>query len=311
MTSNGRIMHFANFNVTFGSNEEPMLTHFEDIIFPAFCSGFKRGKKDEIPLFYMADVQIKKINDELVLVGNYIKDTRYDVHTTIQNGELVSTPASVPTAPYSRFIIFLQNHRMILVRNESQSPDIRSFQATVRVMMNDYIRSVNKTIKEKDNKLPSAEVNIVDIPLSSNIRAVLKDVSKINWLKIRFFPLNNDINPIPVAQNIDKEMKRMGCKRAALRFTSPESKAEVIDLIDRSAGLSVATLEVKDSKGNTTKIKDDDFTSSTRIAFGRDIQPEDDGYIIKQAKKNKVISVISEANKMLYNAIKDKIERMI
>ena len=136
MANSDRIMHFANFNITYGPNEEPMLSHFEDIIYPAFLSDYKRGKTDERPLFYMSDVKIKVIEDDYVLVGNYIKDTQYDVHTTIQDGELVSTPSSVPTAPYSRFIIFLKNHRMILVRNESQSPDIRSFQATVRVIVN-------------------------------------------------------------------------------------------------------------------------------------------------------------------------------
>ncbi|WP_294852258.1 hypothetical protein [uncultured Oscillibacter sp.] len=311
MADNERIMHFANFNVTFGPKEEPMLTHFEDIIFPAFLSDYKRGKLEERPLFYMADVYIKKINDELVLVGNYIKDTQYDVHTTIKDGELVSTPTSVPTAPYSRFIIFLKNHRMILVRNESQSPDIRSFQATVRSMLNDFIHKENRKRTDKGQTLPHALVNIVDIPLSKDIEAVLKDVSKINWLQIRFFPLNNDINPIPVAEDIDKQMKKMGSKHAHVQFKSPDSKAEVKDLIDRSSGLAVSTLEVIDASGNKTKIKEEQFTSSTKIPFGRDIQPEDDGYIIDQAKKDGVVSIVSEANRKLYDVVKGAIERLI
>ena len=32
----------ANFNVTFGKQDEPMLNYFETIIFPAFTSGIKR-----------------------------------------------------------------------------------------------------------------------------------------------------------------------------------------------------------------------------------------------------------------------------
>ena len=304
-------MHFANFNITYGPNEEPMLSHFEDIIYPAFLSDYKRGKTDERPLFYMSDVKIKVIEDDYVLVGNYIKDTQYDVHTTIQDGELVSTPSSVPTAPYSRFIIFLKNHRMILVRNESQSPDIRSFQATVRVIVNKYVSNTNRKIKEKKDKLPNALINIVDIPLPNDIEAVLKDVKKINWLKMRFFPLNNDIDPIPVAQNIDMEMKKIGSKRAHIQFTSPESKEEVKGLIDRSAGLAVSTLEVMDENGNKTKIKEEQFTSSSKISFGRDIKPEDDPYIVAQAKRDGVVSVVSEDNHKLYNRFKDIIARLM
>lgn len=38
------------------------------------------------------------------MVGNFIKETQYKVVTTVQEGVLASTPADVPTAPYSRFI---------------------------------------------------------------------------------------------------------------------------------------------------------------------------------------------------------------
>lgn len=310
MADNEKIMHFANFNITYGSNEEPMLLHFEDIIYPAFLSKFKRGKPDERPIFYFDGVDIKKINDEYVLVGNYIKDTQYDVHTTVQDGKLVSTPATVPTAPYARFIIFLKNHRMVLVRNESQSPDIRSFQATVRTILNKYIQEKNRTIKDKNRKLPYALVNIVDIPLQEDIEEVLKSVKKINLLKFRFFPLNNDINPIPIAQNINNEMKKIMSKRAHVQFTSPESKAEVKELIKESAGLAVATLEVQDANGNKTKIKEGQFTSNKKIAFSGDILAEDDSYIINQAKQDTVITQVSEDNLLLYEKFEPVIKKL-
>lgn len=249
MADNYKIMHYANFNITYGEKEEPMLEHFEDIIFPAFISNYRRGKPDEYPIFYFDGIGIKEIDGDFVLVGNYIKDTQYNVRTTVHDGKLLSTPAEIPTAPYSRFIVFLKNHRMILVRNEPQSPDIRSFQATVRKMLNHYIRKENRK-REKGKKLPHAHVNIVDIPLKSNVEDLLKEVQKINWLKFRFFPLNNDISPIPFAENIDKEMKSIQSKRANVQFTSPESKEQITSLIDQSAGLAVATLEVRDADGN-------------------------------------------------------------
>lgn len=38
-----KTIQFANFNITFGENEEAMLMHFEDIVFPAFTGGYIRG----------------------------------------------------------------------------------------------------------------------------------------------------------------------------------------------------------------------------------------------------------------------------
>ncbi|MEG0835498.1 MAG: hypothetical protein RR313_08000 [Anaerovoracaceae bacterium] len=299
MAENEKIMHYANFNITYGAEEQPMLEHFEDIVFPAFLSGFRRGKSDEYPAFYFDGIDIKELDGQYVLVGNYIKDTQYNIRTTIHDGKLVSTPADVPTAPYSRFIIFLKNHRMLLVRNEAQSPDIRSFQATVRGMLNNYIREENHN-KDKDHKLPHALVNIVDIPLKSTIEDLLKSVQKVNWLKFRFFPLNNDKNPLIFAEGIDREMKSIQSKHAHVQFTSPESKEEIVTLIDQSSGLALATLEVRDSEGNKTKIKEEQFTTSTKISFGRDIIAEDDQYIIIQAKKDSAITVQSEENEILY-----------
>ena len=97
-----KTIQFANFNITFGENEEAMLMHFEDIVFPAFTGGYIRGKENELPRYSFGDVTIKMIDSEHVLVGNYIKDTEYRVVTTVQEGNLVPSPAEVPTAPYSR-----------------------------------------------------------------------------------------------------------------------------------------------------------------------------------------------------------------
>ena len=310
MADNDKIMHYANFNITYGEKEEPMLEHFEDIIFPAFTSDYRRGRPNECPAFYFDGIEIKEIDNDLVLVGNYIKDTQYNVRTTVIDGKLVSTPAEIPTAPYSRFIVFLKNHRMILVRNESKSPDIRSFQATVRAMLNDYIRKENCK-REKENKLPHALVNIVDIPLKSNIEDLLKEVQKINWLKFRFFPLNNDISPIPFAESINNEMKIIKSKHASAQFNKPESKEQITSLIDQSAGLAVATLEVCDVDGNLTKIKEDQFTTSKKIALGRDIKAEDDGYIVLQAKNDNNITILSDKNKEIYNRFVDAIKKLI
>ena len=49
-----KTVQFGNFNVTFEDKnniEQPMLNHFLDIVYPAFTSGIKRGKKDPVYSF--------------------------------------------------------------------------------------------------------------------------------------------------------------------------------------------------------------------------------------------------------------------
>ncbi|MPM40460.1 hypothetical protein SDC9_87104 [bioreactor metagenome] len=200
---------------------------------------------------------------------------------------------------------------MILIRNEAQSPDIRSFQATVRKMLSNFIRQKNRSVTEKDQKLPIAYVNIVDIPMQKDIEEILKNVRKINWLKFRFFPLNNDLNTVPFAEDITKEMKKIECKHANAQFISPDSKSEVKALINQSAGLAVATLEIIDSNGNKTKIKENQFTSNRKIKITQNISPEHDNFIVEQAKKDLVITPVSSANSLLYETFKPVIEKLI
>lgn len=307
-----KTMHFANFNITFGEKEEPMLKHFEDIIFPAFTGNYKRGKEGEYPIFSFSDVEIKQNkNKEYVLVGNYIKDTQYNIRTTIQNGELKASPAKVPTAPYSRFIIFLKNHRMILVRNESSSPDIRSFQATVRDILNKYIREKNKEASDKAHCLPFAIVNIVDIPLKEDIESILKEVSKINWIQLRFFPLNNDLNPLPIAQAIKEEMGRIGSKTANAKFNSPDSKQGVQKMLEDTAGLAVATMLITDEEGETKKVKEESFSSNKKVPFSKDIDATDDEHLIAIAQKDAVITKTSPDNLTLYERFVDVIAKLM
>ncbi|MHC1747454.1 MAG: hypothetical protein AB9856_03580 [Cellulosilyticaceae bacterium] len=298
-------MQFANFNITFGENNDPMLTHFEDIIFPAFTRGYMRGKENEYPQFSFSNVMIKEINEEYVLVGDYIKNTQYNVVTTMEGGELVSSPADIPTAPYSRFIIFLKNHKMVLTKNESLSPDIRSFQATVRAVLSQYTYEKNKELKEKNCKLPIACTNIVDIPLKEDIEQVLEDVNKIKWVNLRFFPLNNDINPLPMAQAVENEKKLLQSRIANVRFNSPQSKKGVQNMIEQTAGLAATTMEVEDRDGRIKKIKEGSFSSAQEIKLIGNISYKDDETLCFKAKKNPIMNKTSEENISLYRKCLD------
>lgn len=303
-------MQFANFNITFGENNAPMLEYFESVVFPAFTGNYFRGKKDALPRYFFENVQIKEIDNEYVMVGNYVKETEYKVITTVQAGELVNSPADIPTAPYSRFLVFLKNHRMVLVRNETGSPDIRSFQKTVRDILSMYIREENfKRVKE--NKLPIAIVHIVDIPLKDNIAEVLKNVNKVNWFKLRFFPLNNDLDPLPLARYIRDDMRMVGSKTTNIVFNTPASKNGITKIIEETGGLAEASLLVTDAEGEKRRITEAAFTSTTKIEYNGNISPSGDAYIASQARKDGVISNTSPDNARVYEKLKETFRRLI
>lgn len=180
-------LSIANFNITYGPENEPMLTYFQDILYPAFCNEQKVRTSKNVS--YFSDVELKLISSEYVLTGNLIRETHYRVRTIVVDNELVPSPSSVPTAPYSRFIIYLKSHRMILVKNEDQSPNLKSFQAVLRKVVDRYTREANRERDKADLPLfPNAVINIVNMPLPDSIDETIKEFAKIKSINLRFLP---------------------------------------------------------------------------------------------------------------------------
>ena len=310
MLTDTKNMSYANFNITFGKDDTPMLEYFIDVIFPAMTSGYKRSDRDGKTYYFFNEVKIIEIDNEYYLVGNFIKSTTYEVNTVVRNGNLVSDHNEVPTAPYSRFIVFLKNHRMIFIKNESSSPDIRSFQSILRQTLFNYIRIKNKQIEDKDKIIPVALVNVISMPISSELTDAFKNIKKITELRFKFCPLNADIGFSQLAENIKTDMKDLGSKNTYLSFTSPNiDKAQ--DMIKRSAGAAEFRVKAKDNEGNTQTIQTDKLINNQKISMTGDISHNNDKYLVSLAMKNDIMKQVSDENKKLYEKIKDKIAKLL
>lgn len=247
-------LSIANFNITYGPDNDPMLTHFQDILYPAFCNEQKVRTSKNVS--YFSDVELKLINSEYVLTGNLIRETYYRVRTIVVDNELVPSPSSVPTAPYSRFIIYLKSHRMILIKNEGHSPNLKSFQAVLRKVVDRYTREANR---ERDKtglpQLPNALINIVNMPLPDSIDETINEFAKIKSINLRFFPLNNDIDPGPILACVRSAMNSVDSKTGNLTFNSPKSAKGISDLFQDSIASGVASATVTGEKSDGTKVK--------------------------------------------------------
>lgn len=304
-----KLLYCANFNATFGDKELPMLEYFEEIIYPAFKSGFIRGKEDTLPYYFFDNIVLKTYeNDRVVLCGNLIKNTELKRKTLLENGQITSSPYTMETSPYSRFVIFLDNHRLILVKNESDSPDTRSFESTVKEVVNRYIRAENRRRKKemdsvKDSRaelLPKASIRVIDTPSEEEIKKVISEAYKIVSLTLNFFPLNNDDDPSGLYENLRKELENLESRTGRVIFNSPKSKEGVIKVLDQTNGLADPNLKIRDENKNERKISKKDFKTQERIPLAKDLSEENDTYIIQNGLKNPKMGILSAANKTLY-----------
>ena len=80
-------MYLANFNLTFGDKEEPLLYWLDEYVVPALTSGIKRVMSDRTKIMF-EDVQVQALsNGELVLTGIIIKDAVLDIYNEYTDKE--------------------------------------------------------------------------------------------------------------------------------------------------------------------------------------------------------------------------------
>lgn len=305
-------LSIANFNITYGPENEPMLSYFHDILYPAFCNEQKVRTSKNVS--YFSDVKLKLINSEYVLTGNLIRETHYRVRTIVVDNELVPSPSSVPTAPYSRFIIYLKSHRMILVKNEGQSPNLKSFQAVLRKVIDRYIREANRGRDEADLPLlPNAIINIVNMPLPDSIDEAIKEFAKINSINLRFFPLNNDIDPAPMLEYVRAAMNSVDSKTGNLTFNSPKSANGISDLFQDSiaSGIASATVTGEKKDGTKVKITDNQLGSELQIPSAGNLSGDDDKRIADYCMKRNYLPEASEDNAALYGEALNILELLV
>lgn len=305
----------ANFNLVFyGDEEEPLLSHFDTIVMPALTSGKKRKTGDA--KYFLMDVGVQQAEDgEYVLKGLIVKQTVLEVKSDLdENGKLIEKDEKYPTAPFSMFVIYLKNHRVLYVQNQKGSPSLDNFKATIKYLLNAY---VDKRSKELEKDLPIPILNVIGIPMRKKLKDALAEVEKINSLCLRFYPLNGDIDYSGLFGGISRDVRRAAnCKKADLILKSPKNADGVIDIVDKSGGTVQAIFEVtykdkKNGKKRKGKIKNEEISESMNIDIeGETLQDEIDN-IVKEGKERKSITYLSKANEKIYEKNKHKILKFV
>lgn len=293
-------VYYANFNVTFGKDNEPMIKHFFDIIFPSFQMDYKSEPKESTSLFF-SNTQMLDVNDTFYLVGYFIKNTLLR-RETVWNGTLEESPDSIPSAPYSRFYINLKNHRMVLVKNEKNSPTISSLRQHMSSLLRNYIHLTNEK-KEKTSQLPSGNVNIIELVMEEEIDKIFDDIEKINNIVFKLFPLNNDIDNSDFLDGIRRTMPEFDSKSTNVQVNTPKDKSKSKEIVREVSLKGTAQVQVNAEHKNGEKIKfsNESYKTTRSIEIKGNLNQNFDAIIIEKANNEQVFSLISDENLEAYN----------
>lgn len=310
----GKKVTVANFNIVFlnKESEDPLLDYFDSVLMPALTSGIYRNSGDST--FLLMDIEVKQDDQgDHILTGLIVKSTILEVKSKFDDqGNLIERDDVYPTAPFSTFIIYLKNHRMLLVENQKGSPSIDTFRSTVKYILDTYIVRQNHLLKESDKELlPIPLVSIVGIPAKGGLISVLRHVEKVNKLTLKFYPLNGDgdIDFTGLMAGITKEVRRrVGSERGELSYLSPKNIEGIAEVIQESQGTVEPVIIVKFPGviGNST-VKNDKVSERRRMDVKGNNRDEELTNMISQGKNIDSINYISEENDKIYARNQNKI----
>lgn len=298
----------ANFNVVFyeGEEEKSLLDYFDKIVMPAFTSGIVRSAGDAT--YRLMNVEIRQEENDFVLVGLIVKKTILEVKSDLTlEGDLIELDEKYPTAPFSTFIIYLKNHRMLYVENQKGSPNLKSFRATIQYIFNKYTRDLIKVAENEDN-IPIPIINVVGIPTQEKLKDTLKKVEKIEKMTLRLYPLNGDLDITGIFEGFSSDLRRLvGSKNGEIVLKSPQNINGVLEVVEKSEGTVEPIFEVRYPNKRKGKVNNDRISERMEIEVNEgDITQEMDE-IMERTKDIKNLFYVSEGNREIYEKNKNKI----
>lgn len=304
----------ANFNVVFldGKSEKPLLDYIDTVVFPALNKGYIRDTDNASYRFL--DVKIEKSNfGEYILKGLLVKKTVLEVKSDLDvNGELIPLDDKYSTAPYSVFVVYLKNHRMMFAENQKGSPTLQNFTSSVRFCINKYVREENILRKEKNEKLlPIPIINVTGLLLRENIENVLKDVEKINLLTLRFYPLNGDNDYTGLLGGLAKDLRQfVDSNNGEVQLKSPKNKTNIIKLLEETDGTVKPILNVTYADKKKSRITDAEISENMQIEIDTENAKEGIEQIANAGYGIKRLQNTSESNQNIYDSNIIKLEEL-
>ena len=281
----------ANFNVVFGNEEKPMLDYFDNIVYPAFMSGIIKSGNGEDDYFLHEIKLIENKKGDAALIGRIVKWTTLEVFSDLdEKGQLIEKDEHYSSAPYSTFIIYLRNHRMLFVPNQKGSPTLVNFRSTIAYILKNYVNNYNS---ENEEKLPYALVNIVGVPSARSMEELLKTVKKINSLTLKFYPLNGDLDFSNMFGMMTTDLRKaVGCKTGKTILNSPKSVEGVVDVLQQAGGTIDPILKVTTSENSIIKLHDYQMTEKYEMVF--------DDQLTLEEKREQIVNKADEIGVLQY-----------
>lgn len=270
-------VEMANLICKFGKKN--LLDYFEEIVEPAFSDASLVRKFAETSYFFDS-VKVISVSGRALLVGRIIKDTileREQIYSRVSG--LTEDHDKMQSSPSSVFVLVLDIHRLIYLKETKFAPGLDAFRATLenflKVKYKAFIddlyddgkgkteegKKITKKYLMAENIPPSLEL----VPLTSaqDIDSFVRQYEVLSSVVYKFSDRNDEHDNESFFEAVQRQKDEVGSKRTEVRHTNSEGldKESVIEEVQAATaqGNQTVVLSGKDSSGTILRGDNNNF----------------------------------------------------
>lgn len=211
MSKNKFTMEFGNFICKFG-RKKGLLSMFDEVVSPAFFDKkmFRHYGDTKYFLYDVELVNLTKNKNEPVagIVGRIIKDTLIEREQIFEESRgLVKDSRAIRSSPSAIFLLILNNHRLIYIKETRDAPTKETFGHTIlnflykkhQIFINEQhekLSANNKKITKTELKktYPRPSLDIISLTSDGNIKNFINKYDTLKKIEIRFQNRNDEVD---------------------------------------------------------------------------------------------------------------------
>lgn len=265
-------IEFGNLVCRFG--QHVLIDKLAEIVAPAFFGDHARNFGETSFFFYGVEELVLTAADGVKytgIAGRLIKNTRVRRDQIFTIDGLVKDTASLASAPSSFFLLILDTHRLIYVRETPDAPYMSAFRSTLHTFLRrehtDYVNRVaeesghTKVSVSKDTPRPSLQL----IPLTSDagIDDFITSFQKLTTFEISIKRKNDEIDDDQFFEELDRQGQDVGATSSVLKHKNAAGLdiASVTEKLKSTSGVGQQIVKLKgfDFEGDVLQGNNENF----------------------------------------------------
>ena len=231
----------ANFVCKF--NKHNLMDLYDEVVLPAFTGEdvwkVKRGK------FFFTDVEVVELDNEdertVAIAGRFVRDTvlrrkqRYDRNTK----SLIQDEKTLQSSPSSIFVLILNNHRLIYLKETPHAPTVEMFRETCYTFLSRKTRDHAKQLSDDQKRSFITEYGLPDLritPFTSEegLTNFIRQFSVLQTVKITLKTRNNDdIDNADLIDSLHDISESLGSSSTQLSYHNKEEGLDQDKMIEQ------------------------------------------------------------------------------